>query len=75
MGDVALLDPSCDESDNSGGAFLMFAIRDALDFSGLLPNRKKLPAKELKLALYKFDFLTGKAEYLKKILANLDEDQ
>jgi len=68
-----LIDPTCDDCDNSGGSFMMFALRDALEFSGLLPNRKKNPAREIKLALYKFKFLTEKTEHLNKVLANLEE--
>lgn len=52
-----MIDPSCEESDNHGGAFMMFAIRDALEFAGLLPNRKRNPAREFKLALHKFNLL------------------
>ena len=52
------IDPTCDECDNSGGSFLMFALRDALEFGGLLPNRKRSPAMEIRVALYKFEFLT-----------------
>ena len=52
---------------------MMFAIRDALEFVGLLPNRKRIPARDFKLALYKFNFLTTKTEYLNKVLANLED--
>ena len=72
LGGTQLIDPSCDESDNAGGAFMMFAIRDALEFAGLLPNRKKLPAREFKLALHKFNLLEAKTEYLKRVLAALE---
>lgn len=73
MGDTTQIDPSCDDSDNSGGAFMMFAIRDALEFAGLLPNRKRLPAREYRLALHKFNFLTSKTEYLNKVIASLED--
>lgn len=73
LGNVSLIDPSCDESDNAGGAFMMFAIRDALEFAGLLPNRKKIPAREFKLALHKFNLLQSKTEYLNRVLASLEE--
>ena len=52
---------------------MMFALRDALEFSGLLPNRKKIPAREIQMALYKFKFLTEKTEHLNKVLANLED--
>jgi catalase len=52
---------------------MMFAIRDALEYGGLLPNRKKIPAREIKLALYKFKFLTDKTEHLNKVLASLED--
>ena len=66
------IDPTGDDCDNSGGSFLMFAIRDALEFGGLLPHRKKNPAMEIRVALYKFDFLTEKTEELSKIIGNLE---
>ena len=50
----------------------MFAIRDALEFGGLLPNRKKNPAMEIRVALYKFEFLTEKTEEVSKIVGNLE---
>ena len=51
----------------------MFALRDALEFGGLLPDRKKNPIREIKVALFKFEFLTEKTEELSKIMANLEE--
>jgi hypothetical protein len=73
LGGVNLIDPSCGDSDSSGGAFMMFAIRDALEFAGLLPSRKKLPARELKLALHKFNQLESQTEYLTRVLASLED--
>ena len=52
---------------------MMFAIRDALEFAGLLPSRKKLPARELKLALHKFNQLESQTEYLTRVLASLED--
>ena len=50
----------------------MFAIRDALEFGGLLPMRKKNPGMEIQVALYKFEFLTEKTEELSKIISTLE---
>ena len=47
------IDPSGDECDSSVGTFIMFVLRDFLEFSGLLPEKKRVPAKELALLLHK----------------------
>lgn len=73
LGGEEFIDPGCEKSDNAGGAFMMFAIRDALEFSGLLPNRKKHPAKELKLAHYKIEQLKEQNHKLEKALADVNE--
>lgn len=51
---------------------MMFVIRDALLFAGLLPDKKKVPARDIKIALYKFKLLTNKNEYLNKEIAHLE---
>ena len=51
----------------------MFALRDALEFAGLLPNRKHFPAMEIRVALYKFEFLTEQTENLVKIIGELEQ--
>ena len=47
------IDPSGENCDSSVGTFIMFVLRDYLEFSGLLPEKKRVPAKELQLFIYK----------------------
>jgi len=51
----------------------MFVIKDALIFGGLLPDKQSVPAREIKIALHKFQLLTSKSEYLSKEIARLEE--
>lgn len=53
LGGPKSIDPSGDECDSSVGTFVMFVLRDFLEFSGLLPEKKRAPAKELALLLHK----------------------
>jgi len=48
-----MIDPSCEDCDSSVGTFVMFVIRDYLEFCGLLPKKHRVPAKELALLEYK----------------------
>jgi hypothetical protein len=52
---------------------MMFVIRDAFLFSGLLPEKKNIPARDIRLAMYKFNLLTEKNELLNKEIAHLEE--
>ena len=51
---------------------MMFVIKDALLFAGLIPDKNKIPARDIRLALYKFKLLTTKNEYLNKEIAHLE---
>ena len=53
LGGPKEIDPSCDECDSSVGTFVMFVLRDYLEFSGLLPEKKRVPGKELALLKHK----------------------
>ena len=70
MGGVANIDPHHEESDNNVGAFIMFVVKDACEFAGLLPKRKvDNAARLIKNALFKFNLLTAKTETLSKLMA------
>jgi hypothetical protein len=73
IGGADNINPHHDDTDNSVGAFMMFVIRDALIFGGLLSEKKSVPAREIKIALHKFQLLTSKSEYLSKEIARLEE--
>ena len=51
---------------------MMFVIKDALQFAGLLPDKKSVPARDIRLAMYKFKLLTANSEQLNTEIANLD---
>ena len=53
LGGTRQIDPSGDDCDSSVGTFTMFVIRDYLEFSGLLPDKKRVPARELALLNHK----------------------
>jgi hypothetical protein len=53
LGGSAAIDPHHADGDSSVGTFMMFILKDALQFAGLLPDKKKYPAKELKICNYK----------------------
>ena len=41
------------EGDSSVSTFMMFILKDALTHAGLLPDKKRVPDKEIRLCLYK----------------------
>lgn len=47
LGGMKEIDPSGDDCDSSVGTFIMFVLRDFLEHSGLLPEKKSVPAREL----------------------------
>ena len=59
LGGKAQIDPSGDDCDSSIGTFIMFVIRDYLEFSGLMPEKKRVHAKELALLQYKKQLYEG----------------
>ena len=50
--------------------FFLYIIKDIMDFNGFYKENNA--AREIKNALYKFELLTQKTEYLSKALANLE---
>lgn len=54
IGGTENINPHHDDTDNSVAAFMMFVIKDALTYSGLLPEKKRVPAREIRIALHKF---------------------
>jgi hypothetical protein len=67
------IDPSSDGTDDQLGAFMMFIIREALTFCGLLPDKKSVPEREYRLAQHKQGWYNSKVEYLNKVMSQLDE--
>lgn len=53
IGGTDAIDPHHSDGDSSVGTFVMFILKDALQHAGLMPDKKRMPAKELKLANYK----------------------
>ena len=53
LGGTGAIDPHHSDGDSSVGTFMMFILKDALQFAGLVPDKKKYTAKELKLHTYK----------------------
>jgi len=46
----------------------MFVLRDFLEFSGLLPEKKRVPAKELALLIHKQEVYNGFIDRLTQAL-------
>jgi hypothetical protein len=69
IGGDEFVDPQCEGTDDNLGAFMMFVLRDALTYCGLLPEKKAVPAWEHKLATYKHAYYNKKAEYLSKVVS------
>ena len=61
-------DPHHEDTDSSVGTFLMFAVRDALEHCGLLPEVKRNPAREYALSAHKETFYTQNIGFLKAML-------
>ena len=55
LGGFAQVDPSAEDADSSVSTFVMFVLRDALEYAGLLPDKKRVPHRELKLCNFKKD--------------------
>lgn len=53
LGGVSMIDPHHTDNDSSVGTFIMFVLKDALLHVGLLPDKKRVPSREIKLCLYK----------------------
>ena len=53
LGGPEKIDPSDDDCDSSVGTFVMFVVRDYLEFCGLMPGKKRQPAKELAMLEFK----------------------
>ena len=53
LGGYANVDPSAETCDSSVGTFTMFVLRDALEYAGLLPAKKRSPHREFNLCNFK----------------------
>ena len=70
LGGYKAIDPSGEDCDSSVGTFAMFVIRDYLEFAGLLPEKKRVPAKELALLTHKKQLFEG---FVAKLSAALNQ--
>ena len=68
LGGPINVDPSAEACDSSVSTFVMFVLRDALEYAGLMPEKKRVPHRELKLCVYKNTFYTQKLEQLNDAL-------
>jgi len=68
LGGHKKIDPSGDDCDSSVGTFVMFVIRDYLEFCGLIPGKKRQPAKELVLLEYKMSLFKEFSQKLAQCL-------
>jgi hypothetical protein len=46
--------------------FFLYIIKDVMDYNGFYGNKGNNHARELKLALHRFDLLTEKLQYIQK---------
>ena len=57
--------------------FLLYIIKDVMDYAGFSGNPSKfgarIAARELKMALAKFELLTQKSQYLSKVQSVLEQ--
>ncbi len=70
FGGVELIDPHGKGNDNSIGAFVMFIIKDACEFAGLLPKRKEIPARSYRNSVYKLKDLNDKKQTIGTLLGS-----
>ncbi len=45
IGGIDCIDPHHMQSDSSIGAFMMYVIKDACDYAGLMPKKKEVPSR------------------------------
>ena len=62
------MNPSAEGNDSSVSTFVMFVLRDALEFAGLMPDKKSVPHRELKLCSFKRQFFLSQLEQLNDAL-------
>jgi hypothetical protein len=71
------LDPHANTNEDNQAeinmTFFLYIIKDVMDFNGFMKEKDNNAARELKLALYKFDLLTQKTQYLSKIIGALEQ--
>jgi len=65
-GGVKIVDPSHVMSDESIASFMMFAIRDACEFIGIVKN--SVPQADIARMLYKFKVLTAIKDALGEVV-------
>ena len=53
--------------------FVLYIIKDVLDFNGFSKDKDNFQARELRTALHKFDLLTQKSQYLSKVIGVLEQ--
>jgi len=53
LGGPSMIDPHHSDGDSSVGTFMMFIMKDALQYAGLLPEKSRRPGKEIRLCNYK----------------------
>ena len=68
LGGQSQVNPSADANDSSVGTFAMFVLRDALEFSGLIPEKKGGMQREFKLCSYKRQFFLKQLEQINDAL-------
>ena len=68
LGGPVNVDPSAEANDSSVSTFVMFVLRDALEFAGLMPDKKRIPHREFKLYNHKRDFYQKHLEQLNDAL-------
>ncbi len=74
LGGIEGVDPHADENDNSIGAFLMFVLKDACEYSGLNPKRKDIPERRFRNAMFVFNKLSAQSEALTEVIDALDSE-
>lgn len=70
MGGPDHIDPDHDDNDSSVCTFMMFVIKDVVEFCGLLPSQVSQPTKQFLLNKHKKQVFTKYIEEINNALAN-----
>lgn len=70
LGGASMVDPHHSDGDSSVGTFIMFVLKDALSHAGLLPEKKRVISKELRLCTYKKGLYEQFSTQLQAVIGN-----
>lgn len=70
MGGEDCINPDHDDNDSSVCTFMMFVIKDVVEFSGLLPSQVSQPTKQFQVNKHKKQVFAKYLDEIKNAVAN-----